>query len=131
MSSTYYFFQLFTNVKHICSGVLWNSSKIKNIYNKYKIKRNKCQIKNKLPYRIGLRGIGNIIRTFKVQDMVVNDENLWYGIFGSTMSALHLMVHTTTQYTPAQLVFGRHSILNTRHEIYWYIIKFITREISK
>ena len=30
MSSAYYICQLFTNVKHICRIVLWNSSKIKN-----------------------------------------------------------------------------------------------------
>ena len=28
----------------------------KKLYNKYKIKSNKCEIKNNLPYRIGLRG---------------------------------------------------------------------------
>ena len=44
------------------SVVLWNSSKMKKLYNKYKIKSNKCQIKNKLPYRIGLQGIYNYKR---------------------------------------------------------------------
>ena len=39
------------------------------------------------------------------------------------MFALRAMVHTTTQYTPAQLVFGRDSILNTRHEADWQLIK--------
>ena len=32
-------------------------------------------------------------------------------------------VHTTTQYTPAQLVFGRDSLLNTRHAANWQLIK--------
>ena len=63
--------------------------------------------------------IGNIIRTFKVQDMVLDDENPWDGILASTMFALREMVHTTTQYIPAQLVFGQDSILNTRHEANW------------
>ena len=50
--------------------------------------------------------IGNIIRTFKVLDMVLDDENPWDGILASSMFALHEMLYTTTQYTPAQLVFG-------------------------
>ena len=40
--------------------------------------------------------IGNIIRTFKVQDMVLNDENPWVRILSPTMFALRAMVHTTT-----------------------------------
>ena len=48
--------------------------------------------------------IGNILRTFKVQNMVMDDENPWDGILASTMVALRATVHTTTQYTPAQLI---------------------------
>ena len=67
--------------------------------------------------------IGNIISTFKVLDMVLKDENPWEGIFASTMFALRATVHTTTQYTTAQLVYRRDSILNTRHEANWQLIK--------
>ena len=55
--------------------------------------------------------------------MVLNAENPWNGILASTMFALRPMVHTTTQYTPAQLLFGRDSILNTRHKENWQLIK--------
>ena len=65
--------------------------------------------------------IGNIIHAFKVQDMVLNDENLWDGILASTMFALRITIHTTTQYTPAQSVFGQDSILNTCHEANWHL----------
>ena len=61
--------------------------------------------------------IGNILRTFKVQNMVLDDENPWDGILASTMFALRAMVHTTTQYTPAQLIFGRDSRINRRHKV--------------
>ena len=44
--------------------------------------------------------IGNIIRTFKVQDMVLDDENARDKILASTIFALWAMIHTTTQYTP-------------------------------
>ena len=39
--------------------------------------------------------------------MLLNDENPWDGILASTMFALRATIHTMTQYTPAQLVFGR------------------------
>ena len=67
--------------------------------------------------------IGNIIRTFRVYEMVLVDENPWDGILAATMFAVQATVHTTSQYTPAQLVFGRDSILNVRHEANWKIIK--------
>ena len=55
--------------------------------------------------------------------MVLDDENPWDGILASTMFALRATVHTTTQYTPAQLLFGQDSILNTCHEAKWQLIK--------
>ena len=67
--------------------------------------------------------IGNIIRTFKINEMVLDDDNPWDGILAATMFALRATVHTTSQYTPAQLVFGRDSILNVKHEANWKIIK--------
>ena len=55
--------------------------------------------------------------------MVLDDINPWDGILAATMFAVHATVHTTTQHTPAQLVFGRDSIMNTRHEADWQLIK--------
>ena len=45
--------------------------------------------------------IDNIIPTFWVQDMVLNDENPWDGIIASAMFALHVTVLVMTQHTPA------------------------------
>ena len=44
--------------------------------------------------------IGNIIRTFKIQQMDLDNENPWEGILSSTMFAIQSTVHTTTQHTP-------------------------------
>ena len=44
--------------------------------------------------------------------MVLDDENPWDGILASTMFALSAAVQTFTQYVPAQLIFGRDSIIN-------------------
>ena len=63
--------------------------------------------------------IGNIIHTFKVQDMVLDDENLWDGILASTIFTLFATVFNTIQYTPAQLVFGQNTILNTFQKLNW------------
>ena len=56
--------------------------------------------------------IGNITRTFKNQQMDLDNENPWEAILSSTMFAIQSIVHTTMQHTPTQLVFGRDAILN-------------------
>ena len=67
--------------------------------------------------------IGNILLTFKVQNMVLDDKNLWDGIMASTMFTLTATVHIATQYTPAQLIFGHDSIINLRHDVDCEIIR--------
>ena len=67
--------------------------------------------------------IGNIIRTFKIQEMDLDDENPWGGILSSTMLAILSTVHTISQYTLSQLVFGRDDILNINQEANWQLIK--------
>ena len=49
--------------------------------------------------------IGNIIRTFKIQQIDLDNENPWEGILSSTMFVMQSSVHTTMQRTPSQLVF--------------------------
>ena len=61
--------------------------------------------------------IGNILRTFKVQNMVLDEKYPWDGILASTMFALRAIVYTITQYTPAQLIFGRDSTINRCHKV--------------
>ena len=57
--------------------------------------------------------IGNIICTFKMQEMDLDNENTWEGIVSSTMFAIRSTVLTAKQHTPSQLVFGRDAILDT------------------
>ena len=45
--------------------------------------------------------IGNILCTFKAQNMVMDDKNPWDSILASTMFALRATIHTTMKYTPA------------------------------
>ena len=60
--------------------------------------------------------IGNITRTLKIQEMDLDNENYWEGILSSTMFVIRSKVHTTTQHTLSQLVFGRDEILNIKQE---------------
>lgn len=65
--------------------------------------------------------IGNMIRTFEVQDS--DDMDPIDGILSAVMFAVRSTFHTTTQATPMQLVFGRDAILNTQFEANWKLIK--------
>ena len=40
--------------------------------------------------------MGDVLRTFKVEVMVLNNENPWVGILASSMFSLCAMVHTKT-----------------------------------
>ena len=45
------------------------------------------------------------------------------GILSAICFAIRATVHTTTQCTPTQLVFGRDHVLNLKHEVDWKKIK--------
>jgi len=66
--------------------------------------------------------IGNMIRTHQVGSTEVNEDDPWSGILAATMFATRATYHTTTQATPAQLVFGRDAILNTKFDANWKAI---------
>ena len=66
--------------------------------------------------------IGNIIPTFNTQDFDIEDDSPWEGILSPTMFTIRFMVHTPTQHTLSQLVFGRKAILNINQEANWQLI---------
>lgn len=68
--------------------------------------------------------IGNMIRTFSIADNPdITDNDPWAGILNAVAFAVRATVHTTTQATPMQLVFGRDAILNIQMEANWKRIK--------
>jgi transposase InsO family protein len=67
--------------------------------------------------------IGNIIRTFQVGSIELDEDDPWSGVLAATMFATRATYHTTTQATPAQLVFGRDAILNKKFEVNWKLIR--------
>ena len=67
--------------------------------------------------------IDNVLRTFDVNKTVLDSDDPWGGILSATAVAIRNTVHTTLLSTPAQLVFGRDSILNITHEANWKLIR--------
>ena len=57
--------------------------------------------------------IANMIRTFELEDNYLDEDDPWKGILSATAFAVRSTIHTTTQKTPGQLVFGRDIIFNT------------------
>ena len=43
----------------------------------------------------------------------------------------HIGLHTTSQYTPAQLIFGRNSIINRRQDVKATNAKIVIEEITR
>ena len=75
--------------------------------------------------------IGNILRAFNVNETVLDKNDPWSGILTATAFAIRNTVHTTLVSTPAQLVYGRDSILNITHEANWKLISKRKQKIIK
>jgi len=76
--------------------------------------------------------IGNIIRTFEINDQEVDEDDPFSGILSATMFAIRATYHTTLKATPMQLVFGRDAFLNKRFRANWKEIKnFKQRRIAE
>ena len=67
--------------------------------------------------------IGNIIRTFELEDNYLDEEDPWKGILSATAFAIRSTYHTTLQKLPGQLVFRRDMIFNIKHKANWNYIR--------
>ena len=67
--------------------------------------------------------IGNIIRTFELEDNYLDEEDPWKGILSATAFAVRSTFHTTLHNSPGQLVFGRDMIFNIKHTANWEYIR--------
>jgi transposase InsO family protein len=67
--------------------------------------------------------IGNIIRTFELENNYLDEKDPWKAILSATAFAVRSTYHTTLKSTPGQLVFGRDMILNVKHEANWEYIR--------
>jgi len=67
--------------------------------------------------------IGNIIRTFELENNYLDEDDPWKGILSATAFAIRSTFHTSLQSTPGQLVFGRDMIFNIQYIANWEYIK--------
>jgi transposase InsO family protein len=67
--------------------------------------------------------IGNMIRTFNLEENLLDNDDPWSGILSATAFAVRSTYHTTLRATPGQLVFGRDMILNIQHIANWKAIQ--------
>jgi hypothetical protein len=96
------------------------------VENDYGIKRKPTTTRNPQANSIIERihqTIGNMIRSFQIGQIEINEEDPWTGVLAATMFATRATYHTTTQATPAQLVFGRDAILNIKFDANWRLIR--------
>jgi hypothetical protein len=59
--------------------------------------------------------IGNMVRTFEVENQLINETDPWSGILSAAAWAVRSACHTALQSTPGQLVFGRDMIWDAAH----------------
>lgn len=67
--------------------------------------------------------IHNLIRSQQIKGKQDLPNGTWEGILSAVAFAMRATVHTTTQATPAQLVFQRDAMHNVRFEADWQYIK--------
>jgi transposase InsO family protein len=67
--------------------------------------------------------IHNMIRSKQIKSVDDLPNGSWSGILSAVGFAMRSTVHTTTQATPAQLVFNRDAMHNVRFEADWQYIK--------
>ena len=67
--------------------------------------------------------IHNMIRTHQLKGKSDLPNGTWDGLLSAVGFAMRATIHTTTQATPAQLVFNRDAIQNVRFEADWQYIK--------
>ena len=105
----------------------------KMIVDEYGIK--KCGISPRNPQANSIlerihQVIGNMIKTFQIYDREdLEEQDPWSGILAAIMFGVRATYHTTLEATPAQLVFGRDSVLPIQHQADWKYIQGKKRKL--
>ena len=66
--------------------------------------------------------IGNIIRTFELENNYLDTNDPWKGILSAMAFAVCSTFHTTLKQSPGQVIIGRDMMLNIIHEATWEYI---------
>ena len=76
--------------------------------------------------------LGNLVRTYNLQETCVDDVSPWMGILATAAFAVRSTNHRTKDKSPGQLVFGRDIILPINHVADWrYIYQCKQTQINK
>jgi hypothetical protein len=67
--------------------------------------------------------IGDMLRTFEVENQPTDESDPWSGILSAAAWAVRSTCHATLQSTPGQLVFGRDMIWDMAHVADWQHVK--------
>jgi hypothetical protein len=63
--------------------------------------------------------LGNILRTFELENQDLNDNDPWTTFLNSAAWALRSTYHTVLNATPGQVVFGRDMLLPIQYKVDW------------
>ena len=66
--------------------------------------------------------LGNIVRTFNIQQTYVDENDLWTGILAASAFSIRSTTNKQKGYSPGQLIFGRDIILRIKHRVDWELI---------
>ena len=67
--------------------------------------------------------LGNLVGTYNIRDIYVDEEGLWSIILASVASAIYSTSNGSKVYTLVQLVFGRDMIIPIKHKVYLGLIR--------
>ena len=67
--------------------------------------------------------LGNLVRTYNLQETYVYDADPWMGILATEDFAVQSMYQPTKQNIPGQLFFGKDMILPINHIANWRHIR--------
>ena len=67
--------------------------------------------------------LGNLLRTFRIQQTYVDKNNLLTGILAAAEFAILSTTNIQKGYSPRQLIFGRGMILPIKHRVDWELIR--------
>ena len=74
--------------------------------------------------------IGNMVRTYRVQDAEdLDEDNPWGGILAAVAYGVRATIHKTRQASPMQLVFGRDALMPIQHIADWQFVRNRQRKI--
>ena len=107
------------------NGKEFTGTEFTELLDSYNIKKCPTTIRNpsaNMVERVHLT-LGNMLRTQELEQIPLDKDDPWSAILHKCAWAIRSTVHTSTNYTPAQLVFGRDMIFDLAFKANWNRIR--------